>query len=338
MTVPSHIANRQRSRTRRGTTPTGEGASMGNATIPAGYRVEPVAHPKTGKVRNVLVKDHGSELEQGQRARRGFAKTPAPAGLVTDDGQDLFIGTGQQLAAAAFQFTFQATTSKLLARLAVLSDQRGQLTRLEVLGNSLFASNRLNVAGAVAGFPLLAFSPAIRTDQSNYIGVPTKGGIDMVVAGALAAAGNTTGYIATDLLTERQYSEVEAMRPGQQLGASFLFGFGEVVVPAAVGPVPGVAILEVLAAKPCVLGRLVIESATPLAVGDMLLTDVDVARRRLLSNGTPVDVTLVLPASDDQRGLYIGKALPAGEPATLGFSNTTGGPITICAGCFIDQG
>ena len=206
---------------------------------------------------------------------------------------------------------------------------RGLLTNLSIATINLFSSNN----PAIKGAPLSIFGPLSGLapwDDLRYA-VPVNGNINLDAV--LDQAGAISVFMgADDSSPEVQAMQAAAAAQQQPSGpANFIFGLGEVIVPAGGAPV----VLENTAARPLNgLGELVLDIDGAPGVGDVVVQDIFIGNSSQLPVKGDFDAQHFDPSMLARGGICI--RTPVGQSQVVGVTlvNNTLSDIKV-SGAFL---
>jgi len=314
-------------------TPSGRMATMDN-----GDRVPVSTKCKTGDRQRYA-------RSTPQLGRRGGNSAVGSWGSQPENGQDLQLPLGRAAAAAAFAFTESSRTSKLLARLSLVTDtsKPGFVSELLVAGQNLFCASR--PAGGFQ-FPLTAFDPSFYGQSLfNNADVITPAAVNLQVGGGFlnAQVDATTGTWTTDLVPLGRLAAYEANDSQSTTGIGNINWAFPLVPALALAAGASATLTGRVARRPVTLGQLVIQMSDPVAhtliPGNTGLTvsEISVAGYPVFSATGVVPAAIFAAGSADIRGAYLGKTLvDAGQEVTVTVTNNTGLACDVLAGIWCE--
>lgn len=280
-----------------------------------------------------------------QLGRRGGDSIIGSWGSQPENGQDLQLPLGRSAAAAAFAFSEQSRTSKILARLSLVTDtaKPGFVSELLVAGQNLFCASR---PAAGFQFPLTAFDPKhYGQTLFNNADVITPAAVNLQVGGGFlnAQVDAVTGTWTTDLVPVPRLTKYENGDSQSTAGIGNI-NWAFPLVPALGLAAGATATLTGrVSRKPVTLGQLVVQVSDPVGHAlipnntGLTISEISVAGYPVFSATGIVPGAVFAAESADIRGAYLGKVLAdAGQEVTVTVTNNSAAAMDVLAGIWCE--
>ena len=271
--------------------------------------------------------------------RQRLAKAKYEVGLRNRIGsaQNLYAGAQSIRQAAAGQFVIRIIVQSpcLLETVNVTSSAPDEfvINDISVAGQSTFTSNGVAYGGAFdsGSSPAGAFHRAL--------GISVIQSMQIVITGTTNVASNISAEVGISPLKASQVQDISA----QAYSYNFCHGLGQVVVPAIVGVVPGVATLTSLSNRETVLGLMIlghVAPAPPIALTNLYVTSIQVDSLEMLNSQVGAQEICVQQfnrrATTIQDNLF-GYSVGPQSRIDITFANYDPAAVTMSGAIFLEQ-